>query len=182
MPWWDGLSPESIRKLRERYPTLSLEQVAIEAMKRPGYADEFARLDAQVVTYRGDEHWPSLDSPDDEPYVQLRTQNAAAFRDLVVAAMLADGGPAEMDDLLGGLPYKKADYEVAGKLHAAGRMTVKGIATRRNLSQKRAYRIYRQLDKRAVLYDEVGLRPSPGYRWDPVGLEKDPPDYTLIRA
>jgi hypothetical protein len=89
--------------------------------------------------------------------------------------------PQQADDLVGGLPYLKADYEAAGKLHAARKMTVEGIRTRRGFSQKRAHRIYRQFDKGAVLYDEHGLRPAAGYRWDPAGREMDPPEYKLIR-
>jgi hypothetical protein len=90
--------------------------------------------------------------------------------------------PEEGDDLLGGLAYMKADYEAAGKLHKAGKMTVDGIKTRRELSTKRAYRIYRQYVANAVLYDDVGLHPGPGYRWDPAGLDHDPPQYKLIPA
>jgi hypothetical protein len=88
----------------------------------------------------------------------------------------------EQDDLVGGRPYLKADYEVAGRLHDKGKMTVEGIKTRRDLSTRRAHRLYRQFQQRAVLYDhQVGLRPGPDYRWDPRGLDSDPPTYKLIR-
>jgi hypothetical protein len=98
-----------------------------------------------------------------------------------------EDGPDEVagvgqDDLLGGVPYMKADYEAAGKLHKAGKMTVDGIEKRRELSTKRAYRIYRQFRASAVIFDDVGLRPGPGYRWDPDYLDEDPPQYKLIRG
>lgn len=61
-------------------------------------------------------------------------------------------------------------------------MTVTGVE-KRGLSTKRAYRIYRQFQAGAVVYDtNVGLRPGPGYRWDPAELDNDPPKYKLIRA
>jgi hypothetical protein len=95
VPWWTGLAPETIRQLHDRYPELTLEQIAIEAMRRPGYADEFARLGAEVVDY--DPAWADPDgpiigsflrSPDDYPEVYVPEDAREAFRDLVVAAML----------------------------------------------------------------------------------------------
>lgn len=96
-PWWDGLSSETIRQLRVRYPTLSLDQIAVEAMRHPACADEFTRLRAKVVEY--DPAWASPDSgvvgsglarPEDYPRPRVPEKAAAAFRDLVVAVMLGD--------------------------------------------------------------------------------------------
>lgn len=90
--------------------------------------------------------------------------------------------PSGRDELVGGLPYKKADYEAAGKLHKAGKMTVTAIELRCKLSTKRAHRIHRQYRAEAVVYDDVGLHPGRGYMWDPAGLDQDPPGYKLIQA
>jgi hypothetical protein len=62
---------------------------------------------------------------------------------------------------VGGHAYSKADYETAGKLHAKGKMTVEGIEKRSELSTRRAYRIYKQFQEGAVVYDHIGLRPGP---------------------
>jgi hypothetical protein len=87
------------------------------------------------------------------------------------------------DDLVGGRPYLKADYVAAGKLHAAGKMTVEGIMRRRDgLSTRRAHRIYKQLKREAVVYDDGVPLPGAGYRWDPDKRDDDPPGYRLIRA
>jgi hypothetical protein len=99
-----------------------------------------------------------------------------------IASVFGDERPTEKDDLVGGLPYSRAAYEVAGKLHKAGKMTVRGIENRTGLKRLRAYRLYRQLRDGAVLYDEAGLRPGSGYRWDPAEREKDPPGHKLIRG
>jgi len=89
---------------------------------------------------------------------------------------------AKEDDLVGGLPYRKADYEAAGKLYRARKMTVEGIETRTSLSTRRAYRIYRQYEAAAVIYGDGGLRPGVGYRWDPAFRDDDAPGYRLIRG
>jgi hypothetical protein len=165
----DGLTPEVIRDLVERFD--SLNAAALAAMERPKFAREFELVGARTVIGR-----------DGQPYFYLTWPEAEAhFWNLVVAA-LSEEPPSERDDLIGGTPYLRADYEAAGKLHAKGKMTVDGIEKRRQLSTRRAYRIYRQFVVGAVLYDDqVGLRPGPGYRWDPAGRENDPPTYKLIR-
>jgi hypothetical protein len=61
-------------------------------------------------------------------------------------------------------------------------MTVEGIKSRRELSTRRAHRIHKQFRTGAVVYDDAGLHPGPGYRWDPAYREDDPPGYRLIRA
>jgi hypothetical protein len=99
-----------------------------------------------------------------------------------IAAEFGDEPSTEKDDLVGGRPYSRADYEAAGKLHKARKMTVRGIEKRTGLKRLRAYRIYRQLRDEAVLYDDAGLRPGPDYRWDPDERETDPPGYKLIRG
>lgn len=87
----------------------------------------------------------------------------------------------DKNDLLGGEPYSRVEYMEAGKLHAKNKMTIQGIENHTSLKQKRAYRIYRQFREGAVVYDDAGLRPGPGYRWDPFELDNDPPHYKLIR-
>jgi hypothetical protein len=181
MPWWSGLGPEVIRDLRARYPGLSLDQIGIEAMQRPGYADEFAQTGAKIHT-DGADLWPTGYEEREFPLLVVPRKNEAAFGVLVVTVMLTDAASPEVDDFLGGLPYLKADYEAAGKLYKAGKMTVAGIRERRGLSKTRAHRIHRQFTAGVVVDDDVGLRPGPGYRWDPFELDKDPPEYKLIRA
>ncbi len=83
-------------------------------------------------------------------------------------------------DLAGGKPYSKSDYVAAGKLHARNKLTIQGIEKHASLKRTRAYRVYRQFKAGVVLFDDVGLRPGPGYRWDTLELEKDPPRYKLI--
>jgi hypothetical protein len=181
MAWWSGLGPEVIRELHDRYPDRTLDQIGIEAMQRPGYADEFTQTGAEIHA-DGAELWPGLYPGREFPLLVVPAKNEAAFQDLVAAVMLTDAAPPETDDLVSGLPYLKADYEAAGKLHKAEKMTVDGIQKRRELSTKRAYRIYRQFVAGAVLYDDAGLHPGSGYRWDPRELDNEPPRYKLIRA
>jgi hypothetical protein len=189
MAWSDWLTPDETRQLLSRYPG-SLDEIAIAAMEKPRYACEFARLGAWVQTY--EEHMKvvempgvvvSPEPPEEFPRVIVRSAREQAFVTLVVAAMLEDGELAPTkDDLVGGRPYLKADYEAAGKLHASKKMTVEGIERRRELSTRRAWRIYRQFHAGAVVWDGVGLHPGRGYRWDPRELDNDPPRYRLIRA
>ena len=181
MPWSSGLRPEVIRELKERHPGLTLDEIAIEAAQRSEYADEFDRLDVRPYTGSEGFRMVFLCSPRRIPKMAVPVENAADFRDLVVVMLAGGSVSAEMDDLIGGNPYLKADYEEAGKLHHKNKMTIQGIEARRELKRKRAYRIYRQFKEGAVLYDEVGLRPGPGYRWDLIELDNDPPRYKLIR-
>ncbi len=114
MPWWDGLAPETIQELRRRNPGLELEEIAVRAVRDPRWAKEFARLGATVES--GDVFVFAFVGPDVQPgdivtrprgehepaeNVWVPERDAAAFRDLVVAAMLAgdeDGpGPATPD-------------------------------------------------------------------------------------
>jgi len=211
-PWWAGLPSETLERLRARYPELSLDEIAIATMRLPGWELEFERLDAEVlpagparlepVILYEDEEREQLHVVDGEvvfSYAEsepaeshfeperswVPSWSEAAFRELVVAAALADHGlpnvGAEKDDLVGGGPYSKVEYEAAGKLHRAGKMTVSGIVIRADLRRKRAYRLYRQFDHGAVIFDEAGLRPGPGYQWEPAARETDPPGHRLIR-
>jgi hypothetical protein len=150
----DGLTPERVE----------------QAMARPGVGDELRDLGVRDVSGFPDPEflWPE--------------RNEARIREVVNEALGPDAAQAKADDLVRGLPYLKADYEAAGKLHKAGKMTVDGIEKRRELSTKRAHRIYRQFVADAVLFDDAGLHPGPGYRWDPIELDNDPPRYKLIRA
>jgi hypothetical protein len=112
--------------------------------------------------------WP----PETEPQIQQ-----------VLDEMFGPDESAQTDDpLVGGNSYTKADYTAAGQLHAKDKMTIQGIEKRTTLKRKRAYRIYRQFEAGAVLYDDAGLHPGPGYRWDPFELENDPPGYKLIHG
>jgi hypothetical protein len=130
----------------------------IQVLARPGLAEESERLGVRVLRAFGGTR---VHIPDEhEPYIRKR-----------IADELAGEAIVEKDDLVGGRPYLKADYEAAGKLHVAGKMTVEGVKKRRELSTKRAYRIYRQLRADAVL---GVLRPGHGYRWESSELEKDP--------
>jgi hypothetical protein len=108
-------------------------------------------------------------------------QLAEARRRHASAEQETAAGTAE-DDLVGGHPYLKADYETAGKLHHRRKMTVDGIEKRRSLSTRRAYRIYRQFREGVVVYDGITVRPGSGFCWDPVELDNDPPQYKLIRC
>lgn len=142
----------------------------IRAMQHPDLAETLERLGVRILPTAGGRtivHVP----PEHEEYVRQR-----------VASDTGDEQSVTADDFLGGLPYLRDDYETAGKLNAANKMTIKGIQTRRKFSTKRAYRIYRQFRHGAVLYDDAGgLRPGPGYQWDPFAFEHDPPQYLLIR-
>jgi hypothetical protein len=53
MPWWDGLSAETLRELRARFPDRSFDQIGIIAARNPRYASEFERLGVTVWTYTG---------------------------------------------------------------------------------------------------------------------------------
>jgi hypothetical protein len=94
MPWWAGLSPETIRELRDRHPTLSLEEVAIAAIRSPSYGEEFARLGAEVMSDPEVDHW-GRQRAEYEPIeiAWFPPANATACRDLVVVAMLDTDGP-----------------------------------------------------------------------------------------
>jgi hypothetical protein len=89
-------------------------------------------------------------------------------------------GP-DRDDLLGGEPYLRADYEAAGKLYRRGLMTIRAIEKARGLSHKRAFRLYRQFKAGAVVYDDAGLHTGSGYRFNPDLLMLSPAQYKLIR-
>jgi hypothetical protein len=135
------------------------------------------------------DEWPTTtwwDNPRLAPQAAYASHSKPEFWEryweLALAALRLSAAdePDDADELLGGHPYAKADYIAAGKLHKAGKMTVTGIE-RRGLKRKRAYRIYRQFRGGAVLYDETGLRPGPGYGWDQAALDNDPPRFKLIR-
>jgi hypothetical protein len=106
-----------------------------------------------------------------EPHVRRRLAESAP-----------EASTMKPDELVSGEPYARADYEAAGKLYAAQKMTVEGIRKRRDLSTKRAHRLHRQFNKGAVVYDNGSVRPGRGYRWDPGLLDDDPPKYKLIRG
>ncbi len=53
--WWDGLPPETLRELHSRHPGLTLDAIAVAAIRDPVYAGEFAQLGARVVEY--DPRW-----------------------------------------------------------------------------------------------------------------------------
>jgi hypothetical protein len=140
----------------------------LRALARPGVGAELHALGVRdLSTFGGAD-------------VYIPSEHESWVRQLV-DEVLGDDRPTVRDDLVGGRPYRKADYVAAAKLHVAGKMTVTGVEQRAGLSTKRAYRIYRQLRHGAVVYDAVGLRPGPGYRWDPDELDSDPPGYKLIR-
>lgn len=91
-PWWEGLDPETIRELRHRHPTLSLEELAVAAVRHPDWAVEFKRLDAEVFEDPEEEEVADLALPR-EPHearerVWVPPANAGAFRNLVASAML----------------------------------------------------------------------------------------------
>jgi hypothetical protein len=98
-----------------------------------------------------------------------------------VAPNESNADPDEPNDLVGGDPYAKADYEAAARLYKAGKMTVAGIA-KHDLSTRRAHRLYRQFEAGAVVVNDVGVVPGAGYRWDSAWLDHDPQRYKLIRG
>jgi hypothetical protein len=51
MPWTDWLGQEEIGRLHGRYPKLSFDEMAVEAIRRPDFAARFAELDAVVEEY-----------------------------------------------------------------------------------------------------------------------------------
>jgi hypothetical protein len=135
MPWWDGLSPETIRMLRECHPTLSLEQVALEAMQRPGYGEELVELGAKVETY--DEYAnppPGLvqvpPSPGEFPRIRFPRRHAASCRDLVVAAMLGDHELSETAAPTSVLPLPPLPNpkQIASYTYATLQKAVKAVA------------------------------------------------------
>jgi hypothetical protein len=90
MPWWDGLSAETLRELRARFPDRSFDQIGIIAARNPRYASEFERLGVTVWTYTGDEHSAFLYSPDDPDHIEYPERSEAAVRALIVAAAIED--------------------------------------------------------------------------------------------
>jgi hypothetical protein len=97
MAWWEGLGWEALQELRNRYPGLSYEQMAMEAMRHPSYADEFERLGAEIQTY--EEHEKAVQAPglivvpyppEDFPRPLVPKRNEQAFASLVAAALLAE--------------------------------------------------------------------------------------------
>lgn len=161
-----GLEPAVVRDLVARFGSLSAAAEA--ARKVPGFAEQFAYLDSAMRYGVADDG---------------ASERAWA---LVAAALPPDEGgdevDAEVDDLVGGRPYFRSDYDEARKLFVKGKMTNKGIMTRTQLSDRRAYRIYRQFKNGAVVPDAERVRPGPGYCWDPDKLDNDPPLYRLIRG
>lgn len=87
-PWWDGVPPEKLGEIRARYPGRSLEDVGILAVEHPDYAEDFARLGAEVI-----------DAPEVNPWgipkyprkivrtVHIPPPHRTAIRDLIVAVM-----------------------------------------------------------------------------------------------
>ena len=98
-PWWERLTPETLKELRTRYPTLSFDEIAMEAMKRPSFAADFERLGAWIETFEeysafgaapGVIHVPM--PPEDFPRLHVLAGSETAFCNLVVAALLEDDG------------------------------------------------------------------------------------------
>jgi hypothetical protein len=164
------LTPDKIRDLigPGRFP--SLQAAALAAIAKPGYGEELRNLGAQVFKSVGG-----------ELYVHVPANVEPQFWKLVHAAVGRASEEASVkDDFVGGLPYSRAQYEVAGKLHRAGKLTVRSLEARSGLKRKRAHRLHRQFAAGAVLYEDGVLRPGRSHRWDPAGLEKAPPEYKLL--
>jgi hypothetical protein len=174
-PWWDGLDAATLRRLRDRYPGLSFEEMAVHALRLPAYADDFADLGAQVMSVPDVDHIGTRredHEPTEVAWFPFNTEQAG--RALLVMALLADTEPVEANDLVGGVPYAKTAYTEAGKLHAKDKLSVQGIEKRTGLKHKRTYRIYRQF--RRV--------PSSSMRWGfvpPLAIAGTPPSSTRIR-
>ena len=94
MPWWSGLDPEILRRLRDSHPGLSLEDIGIAAVRDPRYAAEFERLDVTVWTYTpptSDDLFSGGDglrSPDDPDELEYYEKDLVAVQALIVAATL----------------------------------------------------------------------------------------------
>jgi hypothetical protein len=89
MPWWDGLSWETIQQLRNRHP--DLEQAAVAAVRHPDYADDFARLGADILTNPDVDHIGRLREPHEPAeFVWFPRDNEQAGRTLLIAALLED--------------------------------------------------------------------------------------------
>jgi hypothetical protein len=77
--------------------------------------------------------------------------------------------PEERDELIGGRPYAEAQYVAAGNLYNTEKLSVAGVQ-KLGLSQRRAYKLYRQYKNGAVVYKGGEVRAGPGYEWDPALL------------
>ena len=144
--WSTGLDPEKIRQLHDRYPELTREQIAIEAMQHPIYKEDFAQLGARVVEY--DPGWNNPDSPiigsgtgafdaspDDYPQVEFPADAIEVFQALVAAAMLGDEelvGAAEHANE-GGRP--RGSYVETGTFWKVFRMIVEDDASAREIDK-----------------------------------------------
>src|SRR5262245_8018203 len=121
MAWWSRLPPETIQALRRARPGLSLAQIAIDALRDPAYADDFAQLDVQIVREAAlpPGAW-LVDKPlrsklgfevseDAREGALILQRDVAAFGVLVVAAVLGEqDGASEGQDAGDGKPGAKA--------------------------------------------------------------------------
>jgi hypothetical protein len=89
-PWWDGLDAATLRRLRDRYPGLSFEEMAVHALRLPAYADDFADLGAQVMSVPDVDHIGTRredHEPTEVAWFPFNTEQAG--RALLVMALLA---------------------------------------------------------------------------------------------
>jgi hypothetical protein len=91
-PWYKGLPAETRLALRDRYPDYTLEQLAVLAVR--DHRELFAPF--KPTTYRTYEelHNGFLYEHDEFPHVTVAEADAAEFRDLVAAVLLADRAPS----------------------------------------------------------------------------------------
>ena len=103
--WWDGLPLETIRAMQIRHPGKSLDEIAVWAIRRPGYDELFASLAQELEDRLGDRYryWKwIIERPRVGPRLHLPPfEFERAFQKLVVASALE---PAEAVDQSPGAP------------------------------------------------------------------------------
>jgi hypothetical protein len=196
MPWSDGLDPETIRRLFDRYPGLSFDEMAMLLMKvHLDYAKACDRLGAKIWNSPDELHMGFLHKAEEFPMLTVPARTEQAFRNLFVAAALPDDTAAKPQlPLPHGLKwFTHGQIQQAVKLFAVG-MTRNDVAKATGAGSKNATRVRNLIDGGLLpLNEERKLIVSPrvarqggrlalrylderGERWlDP---HKDPPATT----
>lgn len=170
--WWADLPAETLRELRERYPGMSFDQMAIHAVELPGWAEAFDAIGAGVERYREGLLYASLYSPDDPPELYFPPESARALGKLVEAALLGDDAPGE-----GGLPRREPlplrQVEEVVRLRVEQLMSWEKIGAAesvRPLSHRKIDYIRRALKDGDLSWDRNRLALGPETRNTPAGL------------
>jgi hypothetical protein len=96
----------------------------------------------------------------------LRIKAGLMGQDEPVASEEPQPTPETRDELIGGRPYEEAHYVAAGNLYNREKLTVAGVQ-KLGLSQRRAYKLYRQYKTGAVVYKGGEVVAGSGYEWEP---------------